>query len=164
MNKLSRLLGPALAMTLALSAAASALEFTVVGIDCAACAAPIRKALNAIPGVSNAAVDWKAGTARVDVAEGFDKSRIRKALDAIGYEAVFSGEESSGLSPLPPDVAKTLDRISFDGSRPWTSRRASLPGRSRSSTTGRSGAARATFSMPACSTSSRRVPTSRFAA
>jgi copper chaperone CopZ len=118
MIKLSRLLGPALAMTLALSAAASALEFTVVGIDCAACAAPIRKALNAIPGVSNAAVDWKAGTARVDVAEGFDKSRIRKALDAIGYEAVFSGEESSGLSPLPPDVAKTLDRISFDGSRP----------------------------------------------
>ena len=115
-----------LALALALAAvivaapatAASPLQFTVVGIDCAACAAPIRKALNTVPGVSNATVDWKAGTARVDVADGFDKTAIRKALDAIGYEAVFPGEESRGLLPLPPDVAKTLDIVSFDGSKP----------------------------------------------
>lgn len=113
----------------AMRAAASPLQFTVVGIDCAACAAPIRKALNAVPGVSNAAVDWKAGTARVDVAEGFDKTAIRQALDAIGYEAVFPGEESQGLRPLPPDVVKTLDIVSFDGSKPVDVAAVLAPGR-----------------------------------
>jgi copper chaperone CopZ len=99
-------------------ATASDLQFTVVGIDCAACAAPIRKALNSVPGVSKAEVDWKAGTARVEAADDFDRTKIRKALDAIGYEAVFPGEESRGLRPLPPDVVKTLDIVSFDGSKP----------------------------------------------
>jgi copper chaperone CopZ/thiol-disulfide isomerase/thioredoxin len=116
-SRISRRLGLWLAVTL-LAAALPALEFTVVGIDCAACAAPIRKALNSVPGVSNASVDWKAGTARVDVADGFDRAKIRKALDAIGYEAVFPGEESRGLAPLPPDVVKALDLVSFDGSKP----------------------------------------------
>jgi copper chaperone CopZ len=99
-------------------ARADSFQFTVVGIDCAACAAPIRKALNAVPGVAKAAVDWKAGTASVEVSEGFDKTKIKRALDAIGYEAVFPGEQSKELSPLAPDVVKTLDIVSFDGSKP----------------------------------------------
>jgi copper chaperone CopZ len=104
--------------SLATPATAESLRFTVVGIDCAACAPPIRKALNAVPGVANAAVDWKAGTATVEVSDGFDRTKIKKALDSIGYEAVFPGEQSKELSPLAPDVVKTLDIVSFDGSKP----------------------------------------------
>jgi copper chaperone CopZ len=117
LKKILRKIGlPAAAVLLISTAAAAAtLQFTVVGIDCAACAAPIRKALDGVPGVSNASVDWKAGTARVDVADGFDRSKIKKALDAIGYDAVFPGEERKEFSALPEDVVRKLDIVSFDG-------------------------------------------------
>jgi thiol-disulfide isomerase/thioredoxin len=85
------------------------LRFTVVGIDCAACAPPILKALNAVPGVRNPTLDWKAGTAAVEVADGFDRENLRKALQEIGYEAVFAGEERRDLKPLPEEVRRTLD-------------------------------------------------------
>jgi len=85
------------------------LKFTVVGIDCADCAVPIRKALSAVPGVKNARVDWKAGTATVEVEEEFDREKIRKALQDIGYEAVFAGEKRKDLEPLPDEVRRTLD-------------------------------------------------------
>ena len=88
---------------------AEPLEFTVVGIDCKACAPPILKALKGVPGVENARLDWKAGTATVEVAEGFDRERIRKALQEIGYEAVFPGEVRKDLQPLPDEVRRTLD-------------------------------------------------------
>ena len=84
-------------------------KFTVVGIDCKECAPPILKALNRIPGVENAKLDWKAGTATVEVPDGFDREKIRKALQEIGYEGVFSGEVRKDLQPLPEEVRRTLD-------------------------------------------------------
>ncbi len=89
--------------------AAEPLKFTVVGIDCAACAPPILKTLNGVPGVKNAKLDWKAGTATVDVADGFDREKIRKALQDNGYEAVFAGEERKDLQPLSDEVRRGLD-------------------------------------------------------
>jgi len=97
--------------------AAESLTFTVVGIDCEACAPPILKALNAVPGVKTATLDWKAGTATVDVADGFDRQRLRTALEDIGYEAVFSGEERKDLQPLPEEIRKTLDIASASEGR-----------------------------------------------
>lgn len=90
-------------------AAAETLSFSVVGIDCKECAPPILEALREIPGVRNASLDWKAGTATVEVPEGFDPARIQSALDAIGYEAVFAGERRKDLQPLPDEVRKRLD-------------------------------------------------------
>lgn len=113
----------------ALAGANQTLRFTVLGIDCEACAPPIRKALNEVSGVRNAQVDWKAGVATVEVPEGFDKVKIKKALDAIGYEAVFPGEEGKGLAKLPPDVVKTLDIVSFDGSQRLDMKRLPVPGK-----------------------------------
>lgn len=89
--------------------ASEPLKFTVVGIDCEECAPPILKALRAVPGVRKATLDWKAGTAAVEVAEGFDRERVRKPLQEIGYEVVFDGEERKDLRPLPDDVRRTLD-------------------------------------------------------
>ena len=88
---------------------AAELRFTVVGIDCEACAPPILKTLQSVPGVTNAKLDWKAATATVQVPDGFDRETLRKALQEIGYEAVFDGEVRRDLSPLPEEVRRTLD-------------------------------------------------------
>lgn len=89
---------------------AESLQFTVVSIDSKDGEAPVLKALNAIPGVRNARVeDWRAGTASVDVDEGFDRERLRTALRDVGFEAEFPGEPRKGLQPLPEEVRRTLD-------------------------------------------------------
>jgi thiol-disulfide isomerase/thioredoxin len=85
------------------------LRFTVVGIDCEECAAPIVKALRGVPGAGNPRLDWKAGVATVERRPGLDRERLRKALQEIGYEAVFDGEQRHDLQPLPDDVRRTLD-------------------------------------------------------
>src|SRR5512133_3195633 len=89
--------------------AAEPVTFTVVGIDCEACAPPIVRALKAVPGVRDPKVDWKAGTATVNVPDGFDREKIRAAIRDAGLEAVFPGEERHDLQPLPEDLRKTLD-------------------------------------------------------
>jgi len=85
------------------------LKFTVVGIDCEACAPPILKALKALPDVQNPKLDWKAGTATVDVPAGYDREKIRTALKDLGFEAVFAGEDRADLKPLPEEVVARLD-------------------------------------------------------
>ncbi len=89
--------------------AAEPLRFTVVGIDCKECAAPILKALKSVPDVTSPKLDWKTAVATVEVSDGFDREKIRKALQEIGYEAVFEGEVRRDLSPLPEEIRGTLD-------------------------------------------------------
>ena len=118
MQRRFALLGALLLILLAMPAAAAAAEtfkFTVLGIDCEACSPPILKALAGISGIQNPKLDWKKGTATVEIPAGFDKGKIKKTLDGIGYEAVFPGETQKDLKPLPPEVVKTLDIVSFDG-------------------------------------------------
>lgn len=102
-------------LLLARARADQTFQFTVLGIDCEACAPPIRKALDEIPGVRNAKVDWKAGTATVEIPNGFDTTKIKKAIDAIGYEAILPGDARTEFSALPDEVVKKLDIVSFDG-------------------------------------------------
>jgi copper chaperone CopZ len=113
----------------ALAGADQTLRFTVIGIDCKECAPPIIKALNDISGVRNAQVDWKAGTATVEVPEGFDKAKIKKALDAIGYEAVFPGETRKEYAALPDDVVQKLDIVSYDGAKKVDLKTIPVPGK-----------------------------------
>jgi thiol-disulfide isomerase/thioredoxin len=97
---------------------AETLRFTVIGIDCAECAPPILKALKGVSGVSNVKLDWKAGVAAIEVPEGFDRSKLRDAIAAIGYEAVFDGEARKDLQPLPEEERRGLDISSAsDGAR-----------------------------------------------
>ena len=109
--------------------ASEPLAFTVVGIDCKECAPPILKALNAVPGVKNAKLDWKAGAASVEVGEGFDRERIRKAMRDIGFEAVFPGETRKDLEPLPEEVRKTLDIASASDGEKFEIAKALVPGK-----------------------------------
>lgn len=103
------------ALVLPAAAAAETFQFTVLGIDCKECAPPIIKALQGIRGVRDAKLDWKAGVATVEIPDGFHKTRIKTSLDAIGYEAIFPGEIQKELKPLPEEVVKTLDIVSYDG-------------------------------------------------
>lgn len=109
-----------LAATLAAAATlhADTFSFAVVGIDCAACAPPIVRALESVEGVKSAKIDVAAKTATVDVPAGFDKQKLRAALSNAGFEAVFPGESNTGIAPLPADVVKTLDIVAYtDGKR-----------------------------------------------
>jgi copper chaperone CopZ len=101
----------------AATAAADTLTFKVVGIDCAACAPPIVRALASVEGVKNAKVDAKAKTATVDVPAGFDREKLRAAISNAGFEAVFPGEKPRDIEPLPAEVVKTLDITAYTNGR-----------------------------------------------
>jgi copper chaperone CopZ len=122
-------LGVAVALLAAVAAADSTLQFTVIGIDCKECAPPIVKALEGIDGVENVALDWKKGVATVAIPDGFDRAKIRKALDAIGYDAVFPGENRSEFAALPEDVVRKLDVVSFDGAKKVDLKTIAVPGK-----------------------------------
>ena len=94
---------------------ADTLTFKVIGIDCASCAPPVKKALASVTGVSNVKVDTNAKTATVDVPSGFDKAKLREALSNAGFDASFPGEKRGDIEPLPADVVKSLDIVRYDG-------------------------------------------------
>ena len=126
------LLSLGLSATVLLAAAAmaaSSLQFTVIGLDCKECAPPIVKALKGIDGVGNVSLDWKKGVATVEIPDGFDRAKIKKALDAIGYDAVFPGENRSEFQALPEEVVRTLDVVSFDGAKKIDLKTLAVPGK-----------------------------------
>ncbi len=102
-----------LVIALAAPLAADTLTFKVIGIDCAACAPPIVRALSSVRGVTNPRVDVKAKTATVDVPATFDREQLRAALSNAGFGAVFPGEKPRDIEPLPPEVVKALDIASY---------------------------------------------------
>lgn len=100
---------------LAAPAFADTLTFKVIGIDCASCAPPVRRALGSVAGVTNVRVDTQAKTATVDVPAGFDKAKLREALSNAGFDASFPGEKRTDIEALPADVVKSLDIVRYDG-------------------------------------------------
>ena len=118
MSKVLSLVVLAGAFLVAAPCAAETFQFTVIGIDCKDCAPPILKALRAVPGVGGVKLDWKAGVAVVEIPDGFDKAKLKSAVEAIGYEAVFPGEDRKDLKPLPEEERRALDIASAsDGAR-----------------------------------------------
>lgn len=108
---------------------AATLSFNVVGIDCAACAPPIVKALESVDGVTNAKIDVKTKTATVNVPDGFDRQKIRAALSNAGFEAVFAGESPKDMEALPPEVVKTLDIVAYEDGKRVTIDKIVAPGK-----------------------------------
>lgn len=96
---------------------ADTLSFKVEGIDCAACAPPVVKALQSVEGVTNAKVDTNSKIASVNVPANFDREKIRVALSNAGFAPVFAGEKAAQFQPLPQDVVKTLDIVEYNGAR-----------------------------------------------
>jgi thiol-disulfide isomerase/thioredoxin len=109
--------------------AAEPLKFTVVGVDCKECAPPILKALKSVPGAKNPKLDWKTGEASVDVEADVDRESIRKALQSLGYEAIFAGETRKDLEPLSPDVLRSLDIASASDGKEVDIAKTLVPGK-----------------------------------
>ena len=106
-----------LLLVIAPALVADTLSFKVAGIDCAACAPPVIKALQSVAGVKNAKVDTNTKVATVDVPANFDRERIRVALSNAGFEPQFAGDKGSQFQPLPAAVVKTLDIVEYKGDR-----------------------------------------------
>jgi copper chaperone CopZ len=117
------------ALALALPLTADTITFKVIGIDCAACAPPIVRALNGVDGVKSAKVDAKAKTATVEVPAGFDQRKLREAVSNAGFEAVFPGEKARDIEPLPADVVKTLDIAAYTNGKRVDLARVMAPGK-----------------------------------
>jgi thiol-disulfide isomerase/thioredoxin len=82
-----------------------------------------------MPGVQHATVDWKKEEAEVEATPGFEKEKLRAALDSLGFVAVFPGETAKGFEPLaPPELAK-LDIRNVNGKSPVDESALSVPGK-----------------------------------
>lgn len=65
-------------------------EFGVSGMTCAGCAARLEKALNAVPGVSQATVNFALESARVEASPGLNADTIGFAAEQAGFGAHFA--------------------------------------------------------------------------
>ena len=65
----------------------------VEGMMCEHCVAHVKKALEAVEGVTAVDVDLKAGTATVEAADGTDCKKFKAAIEDAGYTVVCNGEK-----------------------------------------------------------------------
>ncbi|WP_277997047.1 heavy metal translocating P-type ATPase [Neomoorella humiferrea] len=90
---------------------------TVRGMSCAACVARVEKAVKALPGVTSVVVNLPAESARVRFYPGaVDKGRIKKEINALGYEAT---EKLSGQAALDQEKEAREREIRFQRRNMW---------------------------------------------
>jgi len=104
-----------------------ALTFKVIGIDCALCAPPVKKALASVPGVTSVKVDTSAKTATIE--GNADPAKIHAALENAGFEAELPGEHRTEFAPLPPEQLAKLDIAVYDGKSKLDVDKALAPGK-----------------------------------
>lgn len=67
--------------------------FLVAGMSCASCAVRVDKALNGLPGVESAHVNYASATARVDYRSGeCSPGTLKRAVQAAGYDLLTDAE------------------------------------------------------------------------
>ncbi|HEY6136388.1 MAG TPA: cation transporter [Thermoanaerobaculia bacterium] len=104
-----------------------AITFKVLGIDCAMCAPPVKKALASVAGVTSVRVDTRAKTATVE--GNPDPAKIHEALANAGFEAELPGEHRPDFAPLPPAELAKLDIVAFDGKSKLDIEKSLAPGK-----------------------------------
>jgi len=60
----------------------------IEGMSCEHCVSHVKKALEAVPGVSSALVNLKEKTARVEHGDSVSGEALKAAVSEAGYEAV----------------------------------------------------------------------------
>jgi copper chaperone CopZ len=63
------------------------IKLKVDGMSCGHCSALVEKTLSQIPGVDNASVDLKAGTALVKLSQDVPAQLLAQKVTEAGYEA-----------------------------------------------------------------------------
>ncbi|MCU0839134.1 MAG: copper-translocating P-type ATPase [Rhodospirillales bacterium] len=64
----------------------AAVSFAVSGMSCGSCAARLQTVLKAVPGVTDASVNFALASARVELGEGGDGARLVDAVRGAGFE------------------------------------------------------------------------------
>ena len=83
--------------------------FPVVGMSCASCAVRVDKALNGLPGVESAHVNYASATARVDYRPGeCSPGTLKRAVQAAGYDLLIDAEgpaeDEAAQQPAPAET------------------------------------------------------------
>ncbi|CEP67510.1 Cation-transporting P-type ATPase [Moorella glycerini] len=90
---------------------------TVRGMSCAACVAKVEKAVKALPGVTSVVVNLPAESARIRFYPGtVDKARIKKEINALGYEAT---EKLTGQEALDQEKEAREKEIRYQRRNMW---------------------------------------------
>jgi len=86
--------------------AGSTIELRVDGMTCLDCSRHITQALEGVPGVSSARVDYRAGVAEVEAAQSVAPATLITAVERAGYKArVASAEAPAEPTAAPPKAA-----------------------------------------------------------
>ncbi|NTX31492.1 heavy metal translocating P-type ATPase, partial [Burkholderia pyrrocinia] len=83
------------------SAALQTIELTVDGMHCGGCTGRVQRALAAVPGVVDAAVDLDARTATVTAQETVEPGQLVDAVGEIGYRAVVRDAAVEAVAAVP---------------------------------------------------------------
>jgi len=90
---------------------------TVRGMSCAACVAKVEKAIKGMPGVTSVVVNLTAESAKVKFYPGaIDKTRIKKEIQAMGYEA---SEKVTGQEALDREKEARQKELRFQTRNMW---------------------------------------------
>ncbi len=90
---------------------------TVRGMTCAACVAKVEKAVKGLPGVTSVVVNLPAEFAKVKFYPGaVDKTRIKKEINALGYEA---SEKVTGQEALDREKEARQKELRYQTRNMW---------------------------------------------
>ncbi|MDO0823497.1 heavy metal translocating P-type ATPase [Desulfosporosinus nitroreducens] len=90
---------------------------TVRGMSCAACVAKVEKAVKGMPGVTSVVVNLPAESAKVKFYPGaVDKTRIKKEIQALGYEV---SEKVTGQEALDREKEARQKEFRFQTRNMW---------------------------------------------
>ncbi|GAB6171512.1 heavy metal translocating P-type ATPase [Paradesulfitobacterium aromaticivorans] len=90
---------------------------TVRGMTCAACVAKVEKAVKGLPGITSVVVNLPAESAKVRFYPGaVDKTRIKKEINALGYEA---SEKLSGQDALDREKEARQKELRYQTRNMW---------------------------------------------
>jgi Cu+-exporting ATPase len=92
----------------------STLDLSVSGMSCASCVGRVERALQAVPGVTQASVNLATERAQVVGLDGMQASDLVKAVEKAGYEASIVSDSQDGTDELAARHAAEQDRLKRD--------------------------------------------------
>lgn len=88
-------------------------SFPIVGMHCASCAKLLERGISKVPGVVSCAVNYGSESAMVEIEDGVSDKDLEKAVENIGYKAVFAkkNEEKTPEEIKDAEKEKELKKL-----------------------------------------------------
>ncbi len=83
----------------------------VDGMTCSLCAAKVKGALDAIPGIDSASVSYPERKATMTAHASVDRNRLLSAVTALGYRAAFDENSTDHGSERPSEIGDAGHRL-----------------------------------------------------